>query len=311
MSDTPLPADLALARRLDRGERPDGSDALHGVLQSLRPEARLDAAVSARLWEAVAAEVQPARPARRAADRPALRPSRLRPVRLHLARWAVAAVAGLALGVATWTWMQGPEVVAVAGAAIRVVETPDGSTVTLRPHTRLVRHGARAYGVEGEAFFAVAPDPDRPFTVEAGAGTVRVLGTRFDVSTWGDRTEVYVDEGRVEVRGRLAEGVVLSAGEAAAVDASGVPAASPKAAAAALDWQRGVAVFDSEPARRVADEIGQHFGVSVTLPTALSGERISGVVALESAPDALDGLGRILGGRFEPTRGAAYRFVGS
>lgn len=310
MPDAPHPTDLALARRLDGGGRPGGpEDALYGVLLRARAqEAGAGTGATDRLWSRIAAEISP--PERLAADRPAVRraPARLRLART--ARWAAVAVAALAVGLATWMTTRPPEVVAVAGAAIETVVTPDGSTVTLRPHTRLVRHGARAYGVEGEAFFAVAPDPDRPFTVEAGAGTVRVLGTRFDVSTWGGRTDVFVEEGLVEVRGARSEPLTVSAGEAATVGASGTPAAATRSADAALDWQRGDAVFVSETARRVADEIGQQFGVSVTLPTARSGERISGVIGLDNAPSALDALGRILGGRFEPTGEAAYRFVG-
>ena len=134
-----------------------------------------------------------------------------------------------------------------------------------------------------------------------------MLGTRFDVSTWGGRTDVFVDEGRVEVRAS-GSAVVLSAGEAATVGPRGVDRTEARAAEA-LDWRRGEAVFQRETARRVADEIGQHFGISVMLPASVAATRVSGTLALDRGGDALADLGRILGGRFEPAGENAVRFV--
>ena len=296
----PLPdddRDLRLARRLDAGAAPDGTDPLHDVLRAARPEASaVGADVSDRLWAGVAGRIQAGRPV----DRAPLRLVRVR-------RWAVAAGAVLAVGLAVWSLaVRGPDVVAVAEAEVVTWTASDGSAVALRPNSRLVRLGARAYELDGEAFFAVARD-ERPFTVEAGPGTVRVLGTRFDVSTWDGRTEVFVEEGRVEVSA-AASALVLAAGEAAAATAAGVAPVPDATADAVLDWRRGQAAFRSETAQRVADEIGRHFGVTVTVPADLARRRVSGVIDLETAPQALGALGRILGGRFEGADGR-YRFV--
>ena len=298
--------DLRLAQRLDAGLRPDGSDGLHDALDALAPGASSVAPeASARLWAAVASETGVGRPA--APDRSAARPAvgRRRPAWRRL---AVAAAVVLAAAVTVWQWGAGPDLVAAAASEAVTVDLPDGSTVTLRPHSRLVRdEGERAYGLEGEAYFAVAPDPSRPFTVEAGDGAVRVLGTRFDVSTWTGRTEVFVEEGRVEVTGG-ASALVLAAGEAAAATSNGVAPLPDVTAASALDWRRGEAVFQGERAERVADEVGQHFGVRVDLPPDVARQRVSGVLPLVSAPAALDGLGRILGGQFV-SGDDGFRFV--
>lgn len=301
---TPLPdndRDLRLARCLDAGEAADGSDALHDALRSVQPASAVpDADTADRLWARIDAEIG----TDRSADRPPLRL-----VRTHVVRWAVAATVLLAVGVGAWLVQRGPEVVALAEAEIVTWDAPDGSVVTLRPHSRLVRldDDERAYRLDGEAFFAVARDPERPFTVEAGPGVVRVLSTRFDVSTWGEVVEVFVEEGHVEVRA-AAEAVVLGAGEAAEAGAAGVRALPNASAEVFLDWQRGEIVFERTPIRRVADEIGQHFGITVTMGEYAASESVSGVIVLESAAQTLGDLGRILGGRFEP-HGSGYRFV--
>jgi transmembrane sensor len=51
----------------------------------------------------------------------------------------------------------------------------------------------------GEAHFVVTEDPGRPFSVVAGSGTVRAVGTAFNVYLKGDVVEVTVTEGVVEV----------------------------------------------------------------------------------------------------------------
>jgi ferric-dicitrate binding protein FerR (iron transport regulator) len=75
-----------------------------------------------------------------------------------------------------------------ADSAIEMVR--DGSQ-----QTALLEHGA--------AWFSVAPRGDRPaFEVRAGDTIVRVIGTRFRVAREGERANVTVDHGVVEVRFR-------------------------------------------------------------------------------------------------------------
>jgi len=307
---TPPPddRDLRLARRLDAGEAPDGTDPLHGSLRALQPEsAARDAETAERLWARIEEEIET--DSDQSTTGPASAPDRspLRLVRPRVVRWAVAATVVFAIGVSVWM-IGRPNAIIVAASDIVTWEAPDGSTVTLRPHSRLVRlDGERAYRLEGEAFFDVASDPDAPFTVEAGGADVRVLGTQFVVSTWGERAEVFVQEGRVRVS-TDAEALELGAGEAAATSAAGVRSLSDASAKAFLDWQRGELVFEQTPLQRVADEIGQQFGIAVAVPPAMASETVSGIIPLESAEQVLGDLGRILGGRFEPTDGG-YRFV--
>ena len=309
------PRDLDLARRLDARQAPDAADPLHAVLDSLQPLAP-DVApeASARMWEAIAAQTGLAPEA--GVSRPTRAPDRApaRGVPTRVPRWVGAVAAALlVLSVGAWVALQwaernAPTVVASASGEIETWTGPDGSTVALRPQSQLVRQGGeRAYALTGEAFFDVESDPSRPFTIETAAGDVRVLGTRFNVSTWGGETHVYVEEGRVEISSR-SNALVLNAGEGGVLlGASAERLRSPEADAF-LDWQRGEAVFSRESVQRVASEIEHHFAVVVRLPPGVGRETVSGVIALDSAPQALEQLGRILGGTFQ-REGGAYRFA--
>lgn len=85
----------------------------------------------------------------------------------------------------------------------RDLSLADGTQVTLGALTTLevslLAAGRRARLAGGAAWFAVAPDAARPFTVEAGALSAAVLGTEFAVRANGGVARVAVAEGRVEV----------------------------------------------------------------------------------------------------------------
>jgi transmembrane sensor len=95
----------------------------------------------------------------------------------------------------------------------------DGSVVTLNRNSGLQLASAfnqkeRRMHLQGEAFFEVQKDPQRPFIVEASGLEVIVVGTVFNVdeSSSPDLVTVSVDEGKVRLQARGA-GILLVAGE--------------------------------------------------------------------------------------------------
>ncbi len=110
----------------------------------------------------------------------------------------------------------------------RQASLPDGSLLDLRAGAKaLVRlyDDRREVDLEaGGIRFSVAPDPERPFLVRAGAGDVRVTGTVFAVRRDADGVLVAVASGEVEVTGghwwNLGR-AVLRAGQGLRVPGSG------------------------------------------------------------------------------------------
>lgn len=88
----------------------------------------------------------------------------------------------------------------------RAVRLPDGTTLRLGGGTQLtVRYTATAREATlagGAAFFDVTHDAKRPFTVRAGDGAVRVLGTAFYVDRTAGRMDLAVYRGAVRLAGR-------------------------------------------------------------------------------------------------------------
>lgn len=93
---------------------------------------------------------------------------------------------------------------------VRVVTLADGSRISLNYLANLhyLEHfGAKSRKVklEGSAFFEVAKNKEKPFTIETKLSEVRVLGTSFDVQAEQTQTVVTVATGKVRVTDKIDE----------------------------------------------------------------------------------------------------------
>lgn len=92
------------------------------------------------------------------------------------------------------------------------IALPDGSAVSLAPHSRIGYAGnfdstvTRDVYLSGEAFFEVTRNPDRPFRVFANEIVTKVLGTSFTVRSFENDTtiQVIVRTGKVTVYSQTA-----------------------------------------------------------------------------------------------------------
>ena len=175
----------------------------------------------------------------------------------------------------------------------------DGTHIELNADTSLLvetdkrrRHVRLA---SGEAFFHVAKDPSRPFTVSTPSGSVRVTGTVFDVSTDAKSDiDVTVVEGHVLVHPSQTgttshpEVVALSAGDSLAADAKGVTVRhlSDASVQDALAWRTGQVVFDGTPLREALARFARYHGRGITASEAAGKLRLGGRYSL----DDLDGF---------------------
>ncbi len=94
----------------------------------------------------------------------------------------------------------------VAQIQVQEVELSEGSKVTVNSNSRLTypkkfQQDKREVTLNGEAFFEVAKDPERPFIINAGKMRVEVLGTSFNVKAYEnlEQVEVVVSTGKVAV----------------------------------------------------------------------------------------------------------------
>ena len=188
----------------------------------------------------------------------------------------------------------------------RILNLPDGSTVTLNADSRLeVRFSDTERGIElseGQALFKVARNAARPFVVRSGGTSVRAVGTQFDVNKKKTGTVVTVVEGKVAVtsspRTEMPD-MLMTAGQQVTVSAAPPrahrptesPLPPPVIHAVKLEnataWTEGLLVFEAAP----LDEVVQEFNRHNARPLVLEGDGLISVKITGTFP--ADGSERI------------------
>jgi transmembrane sensor len=177
---------------------------------------------------------------------------------------AVVAIAWLAISLDVLPFLHRPTQVATQAAEVRETTLPDGTRVVLGADSQLSFEVSekvrRATVAGGDAYFAVARDITRPFTVSIDDVQVRVVGTQFEIRRRSGEVSVAVAEGTVDVSRadaavaavRLHRGEALTAGESAPLT---VRAVEPADIAA---WRSGRLVYDNAELRDVVADTNRY-----------------------------------------------------
>ena len=155
----------------------------------------------------------------------------------------------------------------------------DGTRVWLNSDTkfRFPTHFSgetREVYVEGEAYFVVSKNAERPFIVHTNEAQVKVLGTEFNLSAYpGERVVTTLAKGKVEV-GDGTNKVNLHPGEQAICNKS-VNNIEVRAVDVSLysSWLKGVFEFENLSLREIAKQLSRWYGVVFEFDDAGIGDR--------------------------------------
>jgi transmembrane sensor len=118
---------------------------------------------------------------------------------------ALLSVAGYDI-VSHWSASRQMIELSASNQVIKTVTLPDGTLVSLNANTHLTypkrfASHTREVTIEGEAFFEVTPNKEKPFIIHAGNAQIKVLGTSFNVNAYPNEklVEVIVATGKVQV----------------------------------------------------------------------------------------------------------------
>ncbi|MBN7797305.1 FecR family protein [Parahaliea mediterranea] len=273
--------------RMSSGEAGEADyAALRAWLEASPEHARAFESVC-RLWgELDLAREAVLRTERAATGEPAPPPEQRLPVQRW--RWALAASVVLALlfaGAAqlftdpTTTAPGEPAYYSTDRGEIRSIELADGSTVTLGAHSRVTVRYAPAQRrlalLRGEAFFDVASDPRRPFTVSAGGVSARALGTAFNVSLGEDAVRVAVAHGRVAIQREDPHSALeLAAGQASGYrDDGSALALTSLAGTGAAPWREGRRDYFREPLRQLVADLNRYSDTPIYIASSQLGKQ--------------------------------------
>jgi transmembrane sensor len=150
----------------------------------------------------------------------------------------------------------------------------------------------------GQIFVTVTPDKSRPFTIKAGSGVVRALGTAFGVRQDQDGTHVVVTEStvRVAVPNASTETVDVHAGQQ--VDYSpqrGI--GEPKRADLRVltAWRSGQMIFEGRPLGDVIAEMSRYrWGTIVFADASLKQLLVTGIFDTNDTDGLLNAIATVL-----------------
>jgi transmembrane sensor len=221
---------------------------------------------------------------------------------------ALAASIVVLISVAGWfalRYSDDRELETAVGEQRRII-LADGSHLDLAPDSFVSTHftlGRRDVQlVRGQAFFTVAHNAIRPFSVHANSLTVTAIGTEFDVRISPSNTAVTVSEGRVVVApdearsgsNSNAEMVRASVGQRVTFSQSAhrlsVATVNPKNAGA---WRDGTLLFVGEPLEDVINAINRYAAPPIVVAPAFQQTRFTGTVSPSKVHDWLKALERI------------------
>jgi transmembrane sensor len=184
---------------------------------------------------------------------------------------AASIVLAVSLG---WGWMQYTAMEQATYSSpmgsVRTVVLSDGSQATLSSDSRVAvafSRGQRRIDLQqGEAYFEVSKNPERPFVVTAGHRQVVAVGTRFAVRRDSADLRVIVTEGTVRLQpgtagdAAPAPPTLLKAGSTALASSHGVlvRTGSVEDAERLVDWREGYLTFRDSTLADAATEFNRY-----------------------------------------------------
>jgi len=215
-----------------------------------------------------------------------------------------AAAAILILALSTWSLSTllkpVPTIAIMTTNEMKEVVMPDSTHIWLNKNTRLkykvdYNKNSRQVELEGEAFFDVTHNPEKPFVVNGFRTVIEVKGTSFLVHSRPEEREEFVEvrTGRVLFRPKMSassgEGAVLTAGDKGLLDAyMHVTTSKMENKTPVYNWKEQKLIFNNTSLKDVASQMNEYFGVDVKLAEGLDTCRFTGEFDKPTAEHVLE-----------------------
>jgi transmembrane sensor len=241
-----------------------------------------------------------------AAQAPAHANGRARPTRrcaAYAGALAVAACLALLAGPGLMMRLQSDAITDVAES--RQLELPDGSRITLAGASAITvafsANERRVSLLQGEAFFEVRRDSERPFRIIANDVVTSVIGTSFDVRRDDAGVSVAVQEGIVDVAystDALKPAERVMPGQSVRLSWRGQVTRTDVPAGLVATWRQGQLVLHDQLMGDAVDQFRRYYrGTIVLADSTLAGKSITGAYNLNDPEEALRAMARVHGAR--------------
>lgn len=182
-----------------------------------------------------------------------------------------------------------------AGEKLKIT-LPDQSKVTLNSLSTIIFDSNfgktnRLIQLDGEAYFEITSDPEKPFKVQTGRVVTTALGTEFNAFSRNERIMIALTEGKVNVSHRK-EILELGQGEMAELkDKCKVTLRKGRFDVEKITaWKEGKIQFRSKPFGEILIILEEWYGVTIVSYQLDKKRKITGIFNNENLKDILAGL---------------------
>jgi transmembrane sensor len=146
----------------------------------------------------------------------------------------------------------------------------DGSRVWLNRNAHLryqARFGdnERKVQLDGEAYFDIAKNPDKPFIINTNHSDVTVLGTSFNINTNSEITEISVTTGKVNVKSLYSGESINLLPEFTATVSKEIIQKSATRDPNYMSWKTGKFIFNETPLNKVINDLNSFYNKQIIL----------------------------------------------
>ncbi|TAN12463.1 MAG: DUF4974 domain-containing protein [Chitinophagaceae bacterium] len=192
-------------------------------------------------------------------------------------------------------------IISTAPGQQKKLRLSDGSVVWLNSNTTIrydnENNAARILYLSGQAFFDISHDPEKPFIVKTDHATIKVLGTRFDVTAYprDPVTEAVLTQGSImfttEADNRKISKHLIPGEKVTMNYLSGRLNISEVDTSFYSSWKEGVLLFRDETFADVATAMEHKYNITITFrDTSLRNKKLNGYLQKESLQEALKAL---------------------
>ncbi len=153
------------------------------------------------------------------------------------------------------------------------LKLPDGTLINLNAGSSIrflqsnTAQGERVVELSGEAYFQVAKDKLRPFIVQSGGLSLKVLGTSFNCRSfpWQEEIVVALEEGSLQVEANN-EVFKINPGDRAVYDKTAIAMTIDQFdIVAEMGWKDGVLRFDNTTFNQFIKRLENWYGVQIQI----------------------------------------------
>ncbi len=167
----------------------------------------------------------------------------------------------------------------------------DGSLIVLKAGSSIKTMAGfnidqRNIELQGEAYFKVAKDKEKPFIIRNGSLTITVLGTSFLISPSAHKTAISLFEGKVNVSTSFNEKISLNPNQTAIYTKEMTirDSVDPND----LSWYSNTLIFNREVMYKVIETLERHYEVTISVPQEVSMKYLTATFQNQSIDEVLE-----------------------